>query len=75
MEIGYKGIFAELVFTNSRMFHVKHRKEAKMRINVEKIDSFIAKARDLFDAYIDVFIIKKNKHSYFDGKITINTRW
>lgn len=44
-----------------------------MRINAEKIDAFISKACDLFNAYIDVFIRKRHEYAGPDAKIIINT--
>lgn len=40
-----------------------------MRINAEKIDAFISKACDLFNAYIDVFIRKRHEYAGPDAKI------
>lgn len=44
-----------------------------MGINAEKIDAFISKACDLFNAYIDVFIRKRPEYAGPGAKIIINT--
>lgn len=47
-----------------------------MGINAEKIDAFISKARDLFNAYIDVFYQEKTRICWAEGKDYYKyTRW